>query len=65
MRPTRLLALALLALAEAARNPKNSVLLSDIQSLTLRHGKQTSARRVTPIPQVPSIASAPMLPHAS
>lgn len=36
--------------AEALRSDK--VKLSNIQSLTLRKGLQTSARRVDPIPQV-------------
>ena len=39
---------------EAARSPsvpKNAVLLSSISTLTLRAGKQTSARRSSPIPQ--------------
>lgn len=54
---TSLLAPALLALAatdaaEAAKNPKNSVLLSNVKTLTLRNGQKTSARRVSPIPQV-------------
>jgi hypothetical protein len=43
---------------EAARSPsvpKNAVLLSSISSLTLRAGKQTSARRSTPIPQAACI----------
>jgi hypothetical protein len=42
------------SLTEATRSsnfPKNAVLLSSISSLTLRAGKQTSARRSSPIPQ--------------
>ncbi|OJD31582.1 uncharacterized protein BKCO1_460005 [Diplodia corticola] len=60
MHLARLLAPAFLALtacgtAEAARNPKNSVLLSNVKSLTLRNGQKTSARRVSPIPQLTCI----------
>ncbi|KAL1642030.1 hypothetical protein SLS58_005618 [Diplodia intermedia] len=60
MRLSSLLAPAFLALAasqsaEAARNPKNSVLLSNVKSLTLRNGQKTSARRVSPIPQLTCI----------
>jgi hypothetical protein len=43
---------------EAARSPsvpKNAVLLSSISTLTLRAGKQTSARRSSPIPQAACI----------
>jgi len=43
---------------EAARSPsvpKNAVLLSSIATLTLRAGKQTSARRSSPIPQAACI----------
>ncbi|OMP89153.1 Store-operated calcium entry-associated regulatory factor [Diplodia seriata] len=49
------LALAASQSAEAARNPKNSVLLSNVKSLTLRNGQKTSARRVSPIPQLTCI----------
>ncbi|KKY20609.1 putative transmembrane protein 66 precursor [Diplodia seriata] len=60
MRLSSFLAPAFLALAasqsaEAARNPKNSVLLSNVKSLTLRNGQKTSARRVSPIPQLTCI----------
>src|SRR5437763_6387933 len=44
--------------SEAARSshiPKNAVLLSSVSSLTLRAGKQTSARRSSPIPQAACI----------
>ena len=47
--------LALLSFAElshAKTPPKNAVLLSKVQSLTLRDGKKTTARRVSAIPQV-------------
>ncbi|KAK7520932.1 uncharacterized protein IWZ02DRAFT_273293 [Phyllosticta citriasiana] len=50
--------LALLAsgdAAEAARNPANSVLLSNVKSLTLRKGLKTTSRRVSPIPQLKCI----------
>src|SRR5271155_1096605 len=43
---------------EPARSPsvpKNAVLLSSISTLTLRAGKQTSARRSSPIPQAACI----------
>jgi hypothetical protein len=46
------------SLTEAARStniPKNAVLLSSISSLTLHAGKQTSARRSSPIPQAACI----------
>lgn len=38
----------------AARNnkPTNAVLLSQVKTLTLRDGQQTSSRRVSPIPQM-------------
>ncbi|KAL1302586.1 hypothetical protein AAFC00_002964 [Neodothiora populina] len=36
----------------AARKPSNSVLLSNIKSLTLRGGKDTTARRLKPVPQL-------------
>lgn len=57
MRLTSILAPALLALAasspaEAARNPRDSALLSNVKTLTLRKGQMTAARRVSPIPQV-------------
>ncbi|EON66514.1 hypothetical protein W97_05759 [Coniosporium apollinis CBS 100218] len=39
----------------AARNPANSVLLSSIQSLTLRSNLKTTARRVSAIPQLKCI----------
>jgi hypothetical protein len=44
---------------EAARSPsvpKNAALLSSISTLTLRAGKQTSARRSSPIPQAACIS---------
>ncbi|KAM7199862.1 transmembrane protein [Rhypophila sp. PSN 637] len=40
----------------AANKPKNAILLSEVQSLTLKAGKQTSHRRVTPIPQLKCIS---------
>ena len=46
--------LLIIPTTDAARPPsapKNAVLLSSISSLTLRAGKQTSARRSSPIPQ--------------
>lgn len=49
------LLLALLSglnLSYALRKPGDSVLLSNIKSLTLRAGQQTSSRRSSPIPQL-------------
>lgn len=43
---------ALSGMVEAARKPANSVLLSTVQSLTLRQGLKTSNRRAPAIPQV-------------
>lgn len=45
--------------ADALRSDR--VKLSNIQSLTLRKGQQTSARRVDPIPQVRSTPSYPTM----
>jgi len=39
-------------IAEAARQPANSVLLKNVQSLTLRKDRKTSHRRVSAIPQL-------------
>lgn len=39
----------------AARKPANSVLLSNVKTLTLREGKSTSARRVSSVPQLACI----------
>ena len=49
--------------AEALRSDK--VKLSNIQSLTLRKGLQTSARRVDPIPQVRDTTPLPHHPSNS
>ncbi|RMD44496.1 hypothetical protein DV735_g670, partial [Chaetothyriales sp. CBS 134920] len=38
--------------------PKNAVLLSDVKSLTLRAGQQTSSRRVSPVPLLQCIGPA-------
>ncbi|RDW84746.1 hypothetical protein BP6252_02336 [Coleophoma cylindrospora] len=40
------------ALATKAKAPKNAVLLSNVKSLTLRHGSKTSHRRVPAVPQL-------------
>lgn len=40
-----------------AAKPKNAILLSDVQSLTLRSGAQTSHRRVSAVPQLKCISS--------
>ena len=52
MRLSQYLWLALCAFASAARKPANTVLLSDVQTLTLRADKETSHRRVSAIPQL-------------
>lgn len=41
--------------ASAARKPANSVLLSSIKSLTLKDGKDTTARRTSAVPQLTCI----------
>lgn len=64
--PTVLLAtfLLLLALAHGARVtnpskvPRNAVLLSKVNSLTVRAGKQTASRRVSPVPQLQCVGPA-------
>jgi len=38
--------------AEAARKPANSVLLSNVKTLTVYNGKETSHRRMSALPQV-------------
>jgi hypothetical protein len=38
--------------------PKNAVLLSDVNSLTLRAGKQTAGRRSSPVPQLQCVGPA-------
>ncbi|KAI9661663.1 MAG: hypothetical protein M1821_008901 [Bathelium mastoideum] len=43
---------ALSELGDVARNPSDSVLLSNVKTLTLRNGLQTSHRRVAAIPQL-------------
>lgn len=56
---TALAALTSLSGVEALRsNAKDKALLSKVQSLTLRDGQKTSARRVSAIPQV-----FPLLPY--
>lgn len=52
MRISQLLPLALAAFTTAARAPSNSVLLSNVQTLTFRAGRKTAARRVSAIPQL-------------
>lgn len=44
-----------LNLSDALRKPSDSVLLSNIKSLTLRANQKTSARRSSPIPQLQCI----------
>ncbi|OLN96722.1 Store-operated calcium entry-associated regulatory factor [Colletotrichum chlorophyti] len=52
------LALLLLGPASAAKVPKNAILLSQVQSLTLRGGgAKTTHRRVPPAPQLKCISS--------
>ncbi|KAI1107216.1 hypothetical protein F4804DRAFT_220467 [Jackrogersella minutella] len=56
--PPLLLLLLLLPLAVSAAQPKNAILLSDVQSLTLRGGgAQTAHRRVSAIPQLRCVSS--------
>ena len=50
--PTLLASSALVGIVEGVRKPANSVLLSNVQSLTLRKDLKTSHRRVPAIPQV-------------
>lgn len=58
MKGLRLLSLALLAVAlhslgiEGIRKPGDSVLLSNVKTLTLRKDLKTSHRRVSAVPQV-------------
>lgn len=52
---------ALLAASGADALRSDKVKLSNIQSLTLRKGKLTSARRVDPIPQVRSTPAYPAI----
>ncbi|KAL3419394.1 DUF1183 domain-containing protein [Phlyctema vagabunda] len=42
-------------LAAKAKTPKNAVLLSNVKTLTLRHGSKTSHRRVAAVPQLKCI----------
>ncbi|KAG5932716.1 hypothetical protein E4U53_001213 [Claviceps sorghi] len=45
-------------LTKAATRPKNAILLSQVESLTLRgHGAKTTHRRVSPIPQLKCVSS--------
>ncbi|KAI0835578.1 hypothetical protein F5Y06DRAFT_275769 [Hypoxylon sp. FL0890] len=44
-------------LAFGASKPKNAILLSDVQSLTLRGGAKTAHRRVSAIPQLKCVSS--------
>lgn len=51
---------ALSGLPAAAAKPKNAILLSDVQSLTLRAGRETSHRRAPAAPQLKCISSRAM-----
>ncbi|KAH8910101.1 DUF1183-domain-containing protein [Coniochaeta sp. PMI_546] len=44
----------------SATKPKNAILLSEVQSLTLRAGKQTTHRRVPALPQLKCISPKPI-----
>ena len=44
-------------LGDAARKPAESVLLSDVETLTLRSGLKTTHRRVSAVPQVSAFVS--------
>ncbi|KAI1815286.1 DUF1183-domain-containing protein [Poronia punctata] len=62
MRATNLLPALLaltpdLATAKAKAKPKEAILLSEVQSLTLRANKQTTHRRVSAIPQLRCVSS--------
>lgn len=60
MRPPAILGLlAFLQLTTA--KPKNAILLSEVQSLTLRAGKMTSHRRVAAVPQLSCTANPPAI----
>lgn len=52
-----LLLIPALPLAKPQQTPpgKNAILLSNVQTLTLRSGRQTTARRVSPLPQLTCI----------
>ncbi|OTA91832.1 hypothetical protein M434DRAFT_396912 [Hypoxylon sp. CO27-5] len=52
-----LILLSTLSPALSASKPKNAILLSDVQSLTLRAGAKTAHRRVSAIPQLKCISS--------
>jgi hypothetical protein len=56
MRFVNSLAYFLLACAAGARAQQSKVLLRDVQALTLSRGKFTTARRVSPIPQLSCVA---------
>ncbi|TKA71366.1 hypothetical protein B0A49_04375 [Cryomyces minteri] len=58
--PALLAFLALSDTTSAVKKPVNSVLLSDVKTLTLRHGLKTSARRVSAIPQARLIPICPI-----
>ena len=51
-----LLLLSALPPAVHSAKPKNAILLSEVQSLTLRQGKQTTHRRVPALPQLKCIS---------
>lgn len=53
---TPLLALLLLLAGAQAAKPRDAILLSQVESLTLRGDKQTTHRRVSAIPQLKCIS---------
>ncbi|KAI2642591.1 hypothetical protein GGS21DRAFT_486412 [Xylaria nigripes] len=55
--PAALLTLLLAPNVSAKAKPKDAILLSEVQTLTLRANKQTSHRRVSAIPQLKCVSS--------
>lgn len=55
--PSLLLILLTLSASVQAAKPRDAILLSQVESLTLRGDKQTSHRRVSAIPQLKCISS--------
>lgn len=56
MLPSLLVALLSAPILAAAAKPKDAILLSQVESLTLRGDRQTSHRRVSAIPQLKCIS---------
>ncbi|KAL2133879.1 hypothetical protein VTI74DRAFT_1495 [Chaetomium olivicolor] len=60
-----LLSLSALPTGALAARPKDAILLSEVQSLTLRASAKTSHRRVPPVPQLKCVSPAPLCKLAS